>query len=100
MGKASSFIRNESQIKSFNLKNWIGTSQRFEDNQGKNKSTKQFSNLSNDLPNMESLQVVAIALNIVELGFKQRQYTKLLQRELNSSQTYFLKSKLIQTEQK
>jgi hypothetical protein len=98
---SSKFIRNESQIKYHFNKNWIGTSQRFEDNQEKNKSTKEFSNLSQRFAEYGIFTGRGDSTKVfVELGFLKRNNDSiqngLLQR-VNSSQTYFLKSKLIQT---
>jgi hypothetical protein len=98
---SSKFIRNESQIKYHFNKNWIGTSQRFEDNQEKNKSTKQLSSLSQRFSEYGFFAGRGDSTNVyVEMGFLKRNndsiQSGLLQR-VNSSQTYFLKSKLIQT---
>lgn len=98
---SSKFIRNESQIRYHFDKNWIGTSQRFEDNQEKNKSTNQFSNLSQRFSEYGFFTGRGDSTKVfVELGFLKRNndsiHNGLLQR-VNSSQTYFLKSKLIQT---
>jgi hypothetical protein len=98
---SSKFIRNESQIKYHFNKNWVGTSQRFEDNQEKNKSTKEFSNLSQRFSEYGIFTGRGDSTKVfVELGFLKRNNDSiqngLLQR-VNSSQTYFLKSKLIQT---
>jgi hypothetical protein len=99
---SSKFIRNQSQIRYHFDKNWIGTSQRFEDNQEKNKSTKQFSNLSQRFSEYGLFTGRGDSTKVfVELGFLKRNNDSiqngLLQR-VNSSQTYFLKSKLIQTD--
>jgi hypothetical protein len=98
---SSKFIRNESQIRYHFDKNWIGTSQRFEDNQEKNKSTKTLSNLSQRFSEYGFFTGRGDSTKVfVELGFLKRNndsiQNSLLQR-VNSSQTYFLKSKLIQT---
>ena len=98
---SSKFIRNESQIRYHFDKNWIGTSQRFEDNQGKNKSTKQFSDLSQRFSEYGFFAGRGDSTKVfVELGFLKRKNDSIqngLLRSVNSSQTYFLKSKLIQT---
>lgn len=96
---SSKFIRNESQIKYHFNKNWIGTSKRFEDNQEKNKSTKQLSSISQRFSEYGFFAGRGDSTNVyVELGFLKKNndsiQSGLLQR-VNSSQTYFLKSKLI-----
>jgi len=98
---SSNFIRNESQIRYRFDKNWIGTRQRFEDNQEKNKSTKQLSVLSQRFSEYGFFAGRGDSTKVfIELGFLKRNNDSiqngLLQR-VNSSQTYFLKSKLIQT---
>jgi hypothetical protein len=98
---SSKFIRNQSQIRYHFDKNWIGTSQRFEDNQQKDKYTKQFSDLSQRFSEYGFFTGRGDSTKVfVELGFLKRNNDSiqngLLQR-VNSSQTYFLKSKLIQT---
>jgi hypothetical protein len=98
----SKFIRNQSKVKYHFNKNWIGTSQRLEDNQEKSNLTNQLTSLSQRFSEYglfagrgDSTQVY------VELGLLKRVNDSikngLLQRA-NNSQTYFLKSKLIQTE--
>ncbi|MFT7335430.1 MAG: hypothetical protein ACI9M1_001337 [Porticoccaceae bacterium] len=98
---SSKFIRNESQVKYHFNKNWIGTSQRFEDNQEKNKSTKEFSNLSQRFSEYGIFTGRGDSTKVfVELGFLKRNNDSIqsgLLQKVNSSQTYFLKSKLIQT---
>lgn len=98
---SSSFIRNQSQIKFHFDKNWIGSSQRFEDNQEKNKSTNQFSNLSQRFSEYGLFAGRGDSTKVyVELGLLRRSNDSIqngvLQR-VNNSQTYYLKSKLIQT---
>jgi hypothetical protein len=97
----SNFIRNQSQIKFHFDKNWIGSSQRFEDNQEKNKSTNQFSNLSQRFSEYGLFAGRGDSTKVyVELGLLRRSNDSIqngvLQR-VNNSQTYYLKSKLIQT---
>src|SRR3970282_2762284 len=98
---SSKFIRNESQTRYHFDKNWIGTSQRFEDNQGKNKSTKQFSDLSQRFSEYGFFAGRGDSTKVfVELGFLERKNDGIqhgLLRSVTSSETYFLKSKLIQT---
>jgi hypothetical protein len=98
---SSTFIRNQAQAKFNFKKNWIGSSQRLEDNQKKNKNTNQllpisqrFSEFGLSIGRGDSTQV------FVEVGFLKRTNDSiqngLLQR-VNQSQTYYLRSKLIQT---
>jgi hypothetical protein len=99
---SSTFIRNQAQVKHNFGTNWIGTSQRIEDNQKKNKNTNQllgisqrFSEYGLSLGRGDSTRV------FVEVGFLKRTNDSiqngLLQR-VNQSQTYYLKSKLIKTD--
>lgn len=97
----SKFIRNQSQVRYHFDKNWIGSSQRLEDNQEKYKSTNQFSSLSQKFSEYglfvgrgDSTSVYA------QLGLLRRVNDSIQNNKLqrvNSSQTYYLKSKLIQT---
>jgi hypothetical protein len=96
----SKFIRNQTRTKYHFGKNWIGASMQIEDNQEKDKSTNQFSALSQRfteygafLGRGDSTKVYA------ELGFLRRRNDSLqngLLQHVNNSQTYYLKSKLIQ----
>ncbi|UQD55306.1 hypothetical protein [Flavobacterium sp. K5-23] len=98
----SKFIRNQSKVKYHFDKNWIGTSQRLEDNQEKSNMTSQFTSLSQRFSEYglfagrgDSTQVY------VELGLLKRVNDSIKNDQLqrvNNSQTYYLKSKLIQTE--
>ncbi|MEZ7499057.1 hypothetical protein QO200_09910 [Flavobacterium sp. Arc3] len=97
----STFIRNQSQIRYHFDKNWIGSSQRFEDNEEKTKSTNQFSNLSQRFSEYGVFAGRGDSTKVfVELGLLKRTNDSIengiLQR-VNNSQTYYLKSKLIQT---
>jgi hypothetical protein len=98
----STFIRNQAQVKYNFDKNWVGVSQRFENNQKKNKETNQlgvisqrFSEYGLSLGRGDSTRVYT------EIGFLSRINDSIqngiLQR-VNQSQTYYLKSKLIQTD--
>lgn len=90
---SSNFIRNESQIRYHFDKNWIGTRQRFEDNQEKNKFTRQLSALSQRFSEYGFFTGRGDSTKVfIELGFLKRNNDSiqngLLQR-VNSSQTYF-----------
>ncbi|WPO79725.1 hypothetical protein [Flavobacterium sp. KACC 22761] len=96
----SKFIRNQTRTKYHFGKNWIGASMQLEDNQEKDKTTNQFSALSQRFSEYgafigrgDSTKVFA------EIGFLQRRNDSLqngLLQHVNNSQTYYLRSKLIQ----
>ncbi|EPE9900919.1 hypothetical protein ACSN7Q_002072 [Flavobacterium psychrophilum] len=98
----SKFIRNQSQTKFHFNKNWIGTSFRFENNQEKTKLTHQFSNLSQRFSEYGAFVGRGDSTKVfVELGYLNRVNDSLQLGQLkrvNASQSYYLKSKLIQTE--
>jgi hypothetical protein len=96
----SKFLRNQSQAKFHFDKNWIGSSIKLEDNQEKNKSTNQLSALSQRFTEYGFFTGRGDSTKVfVEIGFLKRindsLQNGLLQRK-NSSQTFVLKSKLIQ----
>lgn len=97
----SNFFRNQSQIRYHYEKNWIGSSLRFEDNQEKNKVSNQFSALSQKFSEYGLFVGRGDSTKVfVELGFLKRANDSLqngLLQRVNSSKTYILKSKLIQT---
>lgn len=98
----SRFIRSQSRAKYHFKKNWIGGSFRMEDNQEKLKATNEFSALSQRYKEFgtfigrgDSTKVYA------ELGYLHRINDSLqngIIRKVNTSQSYYLKSKLIQSE--
>ena len=98
---SSTFIRSQSQIRYHFDKNWIGSNQRLEDNQEKYKSTNQFTPLSQKFSEYGLFAGRGDSTAVfVQLGFLKRvndsiQYNQL--QRVNSSQNYYLKSKLIQT---
>lgn len=101
----SKFIRNQSQVRYHHKKNWIGTSVRLEDNQEQNKTTKQFSSLSQRFTEFGFFTGRGDSTKVfVELGYLKRTNDSLQSRSLgsvlerkNTSQTFVVKSKLIQT---
>lgn len=101
----SKFIRNQSQIRYHFKKNWIGTSLRLEDNQEKNKTTNQFSALSQRFSEYGFFTGRGDSTKVfVELGYLKRVNDSLQSQSVgsvlerkNTSQTFVLKSKLIQT---
>lgn len=96
----SKFIRNLARTKYHFGKNWIGASFQVEDNQEKDKVTNQFSALSQRFSEYGAFIGRGDSTKVfVELGFLQRRNDSLqngLLQHVNNSQTYFLKSKLIQ----
>ncbi|MFV8324372.1 hypothetical protein [Flavobacterium sp. ZS1P14] len=98
---SSKFYRNQTQTRYHFSKNWIGTSLRLEDNQEKIKATNQFSTLSQRFTEYSFFAGRGDSSKVfVELGYLRRKNDSLqhgLLQRVNASQTYFLKSKLIQT---
>jgi hypothetical protein len=98
---SSKFIRNQAQTRYHFNKNWIGSSLRLEDNQEKNKTTNQFLALSQRFTEYGFFTGRGDSTKVfVELGYLNRKNDSLqngLLQRVNSSHTYFLKSKLIQT---
>lgn len=96
----SKFIRNQTRTKYHFGKNWIGGSLQIEDNQEKDKVTNQFSALSQRFSEYGVFVGRGDSTKVfVELGYLQRRNDSLqngLLQHVNNSQTYFLKSKLIQ----
>ena len=99
---SSKFIRNQSQLRYHLKKNWVGTTFRFEDNQEKIKSTNQFSALSQRFSEYGAFIGRGDSAKVyVELGFLNRSNDSLQNgflKRVNNSQSYYLKSKLIQSE--
>jgi len=98
---SSKFLRNQSEIRYHFNKNWIGSSLRLEDNQEKSKSTNQFSVLSQRFSEYGFLTGRGDSTKVfVELGYLKRINDSLQNGQIqrvNSSQTFVLKSKMIQT---
>ena len=97
----SKFLRNQSRVKYNFKKNWVGTSLRLEDNQERNKVTNQFSALSQRFLEYGFFAGRGDSTKVfVELGYFNRTNDSLqngtIQR-VNNSQTFALRSKLIQT---
>lgn len=97
----STFIRNQSQVRYNFKKNWIGSSLRLENNKEKLVATQQLSALSQRFTEYGAFVGRGDSTKVyVELGYLQRINDSLqngfLQR-VNTSQSYYLKSKLIQT---
>ncbi|RBN51127.1 hypothetical protein [Flavobacterium psychrolimnae] len=102
---SSKFLRNQSQMRFHFDKNWVGSSLRLEDNQEKNKTTNQFTALSQKFTEYGLFAGRGDSTKVfVELGYLRRTNDSLQNRSIgsliqrvNSSQTFMLKSKLIQT---
>ncbi|MGH2665730.1 hypothetical protein [Flavobacterium sp.] len=98
----SKFLRNQSQTKYHFKRNWIGGSFRHENNQEKDKITNQLSSLSQRFSEFGAFIGRGDSTKVfVELGYLNRINDSLQSGELervNTSQSYYLKSKLIQTE--
>jgi hypothetical protein len=97
----SKFLRNQTQIKYYFKKNWIGTSLKLEDNQEKNKFTNQFSALSQRFTEYGFFAGHGDSTKVfIELGYFKRTNDSLqsgIIQRVNNSQTFALRSKLIQT---
>ncbi|KRD11770.1 hypothetical protein ASE21_08735 [Flavobacterium sp. Root901] len=96
----SKFIRNQTRAKYHFGKNWIGGSLQIEDNQEKDKVTNQFSALSQRFSEYGAFIGRGDSTKVfIELGYLQRKNDSLqngLLQHVNNSQTYYLRSKLIQ----
>ncbi len=98
----TTFFRNQSRGKYHFNKNWVGSSFRLEDNQEKLVATNQFTRLSQRFSEIgggigrgDSTKVYA------EIGYLHRNNDSLqsgLLKRVNASNSYYLKSKLIQTQ--
>jgi hypothetical protein len=99
---SSEFARNMTQVKYHFKKNWVGATLRFEDNEQKIKSTGLFSPLSQRFLEYGAFVGRGDSTKVfVELGYLHRTNDSLqngLLQRVNISQSYYLKSKLIQTE--
>ncbi|MDI9255892.1 hypothetical protein [Flavobacterium sedimenticola] len=98
----STFIRNQSQARYHFKKNWIGGSLHLEDNKERLAATNQLSALSQRFTEYGVFVGRGDSTKVfVELGYLQRVNDSLqnniLQR-VNTSQSYYVKSKLIQTD--
>lgn len=98
----SEFIRNEALGKYHFKKNWVGGSVRLEDNKEKLKATGQFSALSQRFTEFGAFVGRGDSTKVyVELGYLQRSNDSLVAgalQKVNTSQSYYLKSRLLQTE--
>lgn len=98
----TTFLRNGSHLRYHYKKNWIGSTLKLEDNQEKNKISKQFSLLSQRFSEYGLYAGRGDSTKVyVQLGYARRMNDSvqngLLQR-VNTSNSYNLQSKLAQTE--
>jgi len=98
----SKFIRNQTQARYHFKKSWIGSSLRLEDNQEKIKLTKQYSALSQKFTEYGAFIGRGDSTKVfLELGYLNRKNDSLQNsflKEVNTSQSFYVKSKLIQNE--
>ncbi|MGL2965627.1 hypothetical protein [Flavobacterium sp. XGLA_31] len=98
---SSTFIRNQSQARYHFAKNWIGGSLRLENNKEKLAATQQLSALSQRFTEYGAFVGRGDSTKVfVELGYLQRVNDSLQNgflKKVNTSQSYYLKSKLVQT---
>jgi hypothetical protein len=96
------FLRNQSQMKYHFHKNWVGTQYNLENVEEVLKPSQTFSNQSQRFEEWGALIGRGDSTKVyVELGFLQRKSDSLVVNKIEhvtTSNTYFLKSKLIQTE--
>ena len=99
---SSVFIRNQTQVKYHFKKNWAGATLRLEDNQEKLKSTNLYSALSQKFTEFGGFIGRGDSTKVfVELGYLNRTNDSIqsgIIKRVNSSQSYYLKSKLINTD--
>lgn len=97
----SKFLRYQSQMRFHFNKNWIGSSLRLEDNQEKNTATHQLSALSQRFSEYGFFAGRGDSTKVfIELGYLKRTNDSLQKgiiERVNNSQTFVLKSKLIQS---
>ncbi len=97
---SSQFLRNQSQVKYHFSKNWIGSSLRLEDNRERLRSTRLLTPLSQRFLEYGGLLGRGDSTKVyAEIGYLHRTNDSLqtgMLKRVNTSQSYFLKSKLIQ----
>ena len=98
----SKFFRNQTQTRYHFTKNWIGASVRAEDNQEKIKLTQQYSALSQRFTEYGTFIGRGDSTKVyTELGYLHRVNDSIengFLKRVNTSQSYYIKSKLIQNE--
>jgi hypothetical protein len=97
----STFIRNQSQARYNYKKNWIGSSLRLENNKEKIIATQQLSSLSQRFTEYGAFIGRGDSTKVfLEIGYLQRMNDSLqngILKKVNTSQSYYVKSKIIQT---
>lgn len=98
----SKFLRNQTQTRYHFQKNWIGGTLRLENNQEKTKATNTFSALSQKFTEYGAFIGRGDSTKVyVELGYLNRTNDSLQDgflKRVNTSNSYYLKSKLIQND--
>ncbi|MDR6966796.1 hypothetical protein J2X31_000794 [Flavobacterium arsenatis] len=98
----SKFLRNQTQARYHFDKNWVGATLRLEDNQEKIKATNSFSALSQKFTEYGAFIGRGDSTKVyVELGYLNRTNDSLQNgflKRVNTSNSYYLKSKLIQND--
>ena len=98
--KTSEFIRSINQLKFNYNKGWIGTRISIEDNEETEKSTQQLTNLSQRFKSYEAFTGIGDSTKVfAEIGYINRVNDSIkdnLLQKVNTSNTYYLKSKIIQ----
>jgi len=98
----SKFIRNQTQTRYHLKKNWVGGSLRLEDNQEKIKATNQLSALSQKFMEYGAFIGRGDSTKVfTEIGYLKRRNDSLqggILKRVNTSQSYYIKSKVIQNE--
>ena len=99
---SSTFLRSYNRITYNYKKGWVGTKFATEDNEQKNKETEALTELSQRFKSYEVFTGIGDSTKVfVEVGYKNRVNDSLKDNRLqkvNTSNTYYLKSKLIQTD--
>lgn len=98
----TTFLRNQTRGKLHFKKNWIGSSFRLEDNQEKLIATNQFTTLSQRFSEVGTFMGRGDSTRVyAEIGYLHRNNDSLQSgflKRVNASNSYYLKSKLIQTQ--
>jgi hypothetical protein len=98
----STFLRSFNRITYNFKKQWVGTKLALEDNEQREIATNDLTNLSQHFKSYEVFTGIGDSTNVfVEIGYKHRINDSLRNNQIekvNSSNTYYFKSKLIQNE--
>jgi hypothetical protein len=98
----STFLRSYNSISYSLNKGWLGTRLAFEDNEQKNRDTKELTPLSQKFSSYEFFVGVGDSIKVfAEIGYKNRVNDSIRNNKLqkvNTSNTYYLDSKIIQNE--